>query len=1199
MVDVPRSLGVEINCSRETNALTRLMVLQFSEPLIGTAKEPIDTGTLVDRLTTLQKELSLVEPSRDDLDEYALIAKDLVNPKLTKHSSPGVVAYTCCCICDILQIHAPDAPYTAAQLTLIFKVLTLQLSRLGNGPDVAYAPQYEYILRSLTDVELILLITDTGSNAPDLIEAMFNTVYHAAARKLDRRLTLKAAGMLAEIVAEAETIPHEVMDIIMAPFSKDPFANDENINIGFQILVHICEQNVERMQRLVGQYFSELLYSEGERVELGVKKAKVALDRIHHLCEQLWKYVPELLELVMLLLDDELNADDPEIREMATRTLGSIIGSPNYVEAQPVSKVNFFVAYPQIWVLWLRKVTDSSVAVRTAWVYEIGLVMANLNAQALAVWDRLSRCFAKALRDLSDLVRGLAWEALSTMPFRVVTRLIDSAWVDVVLQECRDKNPKIRNTAIGVASKTYDEAHQQPDPNPELDQIPLELLHLYYINDRLVDAQVDMAWFDLIVPLTMATTPRVERILHVWKNLNSRARDALEASMDRQRQMAPVLLTFIDFGQQNAKQVDVDTDKVAKIIDWLSTQLPLEWKPREGLDRLYRKGTPRHWFLLRQCMEPASSLTTIRQLLTELELKITDPDTRLCVRVLVLRSALIMFNKSNVAEVISLASRSPEARQVLLLMTTKAPTLVESHLDDLWERVRRGENGATLEALYHYAALRFEFDIDANTVKMLADLSVTGSEDDATNAIKLLALSRKTMAIRDVIQRIHPLYPSDPHFTTHLATWAQLVLVELEAVLPYANEVALVLVLILMGTSEREGPVDDDDIIKQKLLSLRIMVNRLLGLVEDGRYPMRELESQGKPVMQLLTSLIGHQGEIVPELLAHYPTPPSHRQQLRLMAGQLLLQLAEVPVYDSLVLPTSLRRLTVLLMDKLQDVRQGFLEALNQRVMERKLDRRFIAIGFYTAFETDTELGKQARMWILLLFKRQLLHKWEKTLATVVYFLAHDEKFSEYLEDEDGEVTNESLARGCQYVAIVLRYFIQLIAHQDNISLLYYLASRIKQYRDISVDMSLYQLRPLPLEARKLYIVAETAQYLLLKWAEHHSWPLPLYPQKIKLDANMYVPMATADEVHDVITTVFLPESVQRKLDRRTTRRTGGNRPARAVSARKKARIEAIPAEPTRRSSRLTKQVDYHETTTAAEDDGDDNDDEEDDDDDY
>ena len=81
-----------------------------------------------------------------------------------------------------------------------------------------------------------------------------------------------------------------------------------------------------------------------------------------------------------------------------------------------------------------------------------------------------------------------------------------------------------------------------------------------------------------------------------------------------------------------------------------------------------------------------------------------------------------MFNKSNVAEVISLASRSPEARQVLLLMTTKAPTLVESHLDDLWERVRRGETGANLEALYHYAVLRFEFDIDATTVKMLRDL---------------------------------------------------------------------------------------------------------------------------------------------------------------------------------------------------------------------------------------------------------------------------------------------------------------------------------------------------------------------------------------------------------------------------------------------------------------------------------------------
>ncbi|CAN3373709.1 hypothetical protein DIURU_005512 [Diutina rugosa] len=1176
------------------------MVLEFSEPLIGTVKEPIDTGTLVDRLTRLHKELSSVEPSRESLDEYSSVAKDLANSKLLKHQSPGVVAYTCCCICDILQIHAPDAPYTASQLTSIFKALTSQLSRLGNGPDAPYAPQYEYILRSLTDVESISLITDTGSNASDLIEAMFTTIYHAAARKLDRRLTIKAAGMLAEIVAEAETIPHEVMDMIMAPFSKDPFANDKSINIGFQISVHICESNVDRMQRLVSQYFSEMLYSEGERVESGEKKARKALNRIHHLCEQLWKFVPEILESVMSLLDDELNADDPEIREMATHTLGTIIGSPNYIEAQPVSKVNFFVVYPQVWVSWLSKVTDSSVAVRTAWVDTIDLVMANSNAQASEVWDRLSRCFAKALRDSSDSVRGSAWQALSSMPYRVTRRLIDPSWVDTVLQECRDKNSKIRSTAIAVASETYNQAEENADPNPDLDQIPSELLHLYYINDRLVDAQVDIAWFESIVPLTMATTPRVQRILSVWKNLDPRARDALEASMDRQRQLAPVVSTFIEMGQSNAKNGDVDSERVAKVVNWLSTQLPQEWKPREGLDRLYRKGTPRHWFLLRQCMDPVSSLTTIRQSLTELESKITDPDTRLCVRVLVLRSASIMFNKSNVAEIISSASRSPEARQVLSLMTTKAPTLVESHLDDLWERVRRGETGANLEALYHYAVSRFEFDIDATTVKMLADLSVTGSEDDATNAIKLLALSRKTMAIREVIQRIHPLNPSDPHFTTHLATWAQLVLVESEAVSPYANEVASVLVSILMETQEREDMIDADEVIKQKSLSLRIMVNRLLGLVEDGRYPSRELEAQCKPVMQLLTSLIGHSGEIVPESSANYPTPPSHRQQLRLTAGELILQLAEVPVYDSLVSPTSLRRLTVLLMDKSQDVRQGFLQALNQRVMERKLDRRFIAIGFYTAFETDPELAKQARMWISSLFKRQSSHKWEKTLATVVYFLAHDEKFSEYLEDESGEVTNESLLHGCQYVAIVLRYFIQLIAQQENISLLYYLASRIKQYRDISVDTALYQSRPLPLEARKLYIVAETAQYLLLKWAEQHSWPLTSYPQKIKLDANMFVPMASTEEVHDVITTVFVPESVQQKLDRRkSTKRVRADKPTKAASgARKKARVEAAPLEPSRRSTRHTKQVDYHETT-AADDDSDDDDDNDDDDDDY
>lgn len=51
-----------------------------------------------------------------DKDSLNEVARDLVHPKIMRHSSESVRALAVCCLADILRLYAPDAPYDESEL---------------------------------------------------------------------------------------------------------------------------------------------------------------------------------------------------------------------------------------------------------------------------------------------------------------------------------------------------------------------------------------------------------------------------------------------------------------------------------------------------------------------------------------------------------------------------------------------------------------------------------------------------------------------------------------------------------------------------------------------------------------------------------------------------------------------------------------------------------------------------------------------------------------------------------------------------------------------------------------------------------------------------------------------------------------------------------------------------------------------------
>ena len=179
---------------------------------------------------------------------------------------------------------------------------------------------------------------------------------------------------------------------------------------------------------------------------------------------------------------------------------------------------------------------------------------------------------------------------------------------------------------------------------------------------------------------------------------------------------------------------------------------------------------------------------------------------------------------------------------------------------------------------------------------------------------------------------------------------------------------------------------------------------------------------------------------------------------------------------------------------------------------------------FFSALEPNFELKNDATMWISAMFKRlesKKNIKFEKSLVRLIHVLAHHEQFLLLLKDGSDE---DKLA-SYNYASRLLIFYVQLIATQENISLLYYFASRVKQHRDATIATVDYEAENPTEQILNLYRMAELAQLVIKTYADGKNWPMQTWPGKLKLPLDIYAPMASSKEAQAVVTEIYIPEN--------------------------------------------------------------------------
>jgi len=118
----------------------------------------------------------------------------------------------------------------------------------------------------------------------------------------------------------------------------------------------------------------------------------------------------------------------------------------------------------------------------------------------------------------------------------------------------------------------------------------------------------------------------------------------------------------------------------------------------------------------------------------------------------------------------------------------------------------------------------------------------------------------------------------------------------------------------------------------------------------------------------------------------------------------------------------------------------------------------------------------------------------------------------------------------CAWSCRFILFYLKAVATEENLSLIFHVAQRVKQFRDgLSKDNS-----------ENLYYVSELAQAVVRRYADFHHWSIQIWPGKMPLPVKLFAPMASEEMSRSIAMKTFLPEGIDIKLDSLIKPRSAG-----------------------------------------------------------
>ncbi|KAF2150705.1 hypothetical protein K461DRAFT_229587 [Myriangium duriaei CBS 260.36] len=365
--------------------------LKFKQQLTGRPGRPVPVSELLKRLKALHAELVTIDQDDCPRDSVTKVAQELADPSVLIHRDKGVKAWAACCLVEVFRVMAPDAPFTPSQLKEIFELFVSSIIPALADPSDPYNDQHIRVLVSLDDLKTIVLLTDLPS-ADHFMTRLFLNCFELLAEdtkpdgdeSLSKNVEYHLTRLLATLVDESETLPTDVVELILAQFLRTDSgmaalhkkgANSNGTNgeakvaglpPAYSLAKNLCNTCTERMARAISQYFSTVIVDASEstaamKTVKGASKKRRRPDdgdsedeklaegpsiqdmkelaKAHKLLRELWRSSPLSIQNVVPQLEAELSAENVDIRLIAVETVGDLIsgiGAAGLPDSEPM-----------------------------------------------------------------------------------------------------------------------------------------------------------------------------------------------------------------------------------------------------------------------------------------------------------------------------------------------------------------------------------------------------------------------------------------------------------------------------------------------------------------------------------------------------------------------------------------------------------------------------------------------------------------------------------------------------------------------------------------------------------------------------------------------------------------------------------------------------------------------------------------------
>ena len=490
-------------------------------------------------------------------------------------------------------------------------------------------------------------------------------------------------------------------------------------------------------------------------------------------------------------------------------------------------------------------------------------------------------------------------------------------------------------------------------------------------------------------------------------------------------------------------------------------------------------------------------------------------------------------------------SLAATAHEVLRDISSRTPEILKAHIQEICKTLqdeapsakKANDPGAVdnLKACASFAS-RYPKEVpsDRKFVQAMAGFALYGSPPEAAKyAVSVIwaASDRKEMLIKDLTRKcVQNFRYGEDGFLSRLATLSQIMLLAPDEIDETNGDAIIDIAIkqILLQVREHSTKAADayewssrvETEALAKCWALKILVNQVRSHASEN------LAKDAAPVYNLLLTLVENYGE----LSESKRTPPTHKSRLRLLAARLYLKLSTKNSHDALLTPTAFNTLATVAQDGQQAVRAGFLQRLKKYLAQQRLSQRFYTIPFLLAFEPSEEIRADTVTWIKsrssAFSNRKLLQHnstskssmvMESTFARLISVLAHHPDYSDEAED---------LIDFARYII----FYLQNAATEDNLSLIYHVAQRIKQCRDATAFGSGSDHAPEETDNR-LYHLSDLAQLTIRKFEDIHNWTIQTLPVKVRLPSSLFTELKSHTEAQRIAEHNYLPKAVEEGVE--------------------------------------------------------------------